>query len=196
MEYKDIEEEMCAITKIKKDKYPQRQDFLAALLRAIEKIPEAEYDRMSENAYQWQKEATRHFNHRKPLPDFPDRVRDEVDGMPLQTSVEELRGDDAAPAISGDEQPATVRRKRRQLPPRRVPDYANLSGEKDRYGITAGTNTHEAVKMYEKGCTAGDVEQALGGRYRNILSKLADAGHRVERLGVGFYKVTHKDDIK
>lgn len=192
MEYESIEEELCDICKVKKDKYPNRQDLLAAILKAIDKLPEVDYDRMTEDAYQWQKQATRHFNHRISLPDFPDVSTEEVNGEPLQATLEDIKEAGQDVTDSGTAPKSTP--SKRQLPTRRVPDYENLTGEKDKFGITIGTNTHEAVKMYERGCTARDVEQALGGRYRNVLRKLADEGHLVEKLGSGVYRVTHKDN--
>jgi cobalamin biosynthesis protein CobT len=75
-------------------------------------------------------------------------------------------------------------------------DYSDLTGEKDRYGLFIGTKTHDAVMMYEKGCTTHELREKLDGRFYNVLKKLENAGHYVERFQGGIFKVTHKDDIK
>jgi hypothetical protein len=81
--------------------------------------------------------------------------------------------------------------------------YDNVDGTKDRFGVMIGTKTHDAVKMYEKGCTTKEIQDALGegptkagGRFYNILKKLSREGHLVERDANGVFKLTHKDDIE
>ncbi len=84
--------------------------------------------------------------------------------------------------------------KKPKKPKREPTGYEDITGEKDRYGITIGTKTHKAVLMYEKGVTCKQIEDAIGGRHRNILKQLAKAGHRVEKLGGGVFKVTHSSE--
>jgi hypothetical protein len=74
-------------------------------------------------------------------------------------------------------------------------DYLVITGDKDRFGVILGTKTHEAVKMYVKGTTQNQIVEALGSRYYNILGRLAQEGHRVEKLPGGVWKVTHRDDL-
>jgi hypothetical protein len=75
-------------------------------------------------------------------------------------------------------------------------DYTKtVSGEKDRYGLYIGTKTHDAVMMYEKGCTTAQLRDKLDGRFYNILKVLEGKGHRVERFPGGKFQITHKDDI-
>jgi hypothetical protein len=73
-------------------------------------------------------------------------------------------------------------------------DYSSLTGEKDKYGVYIGTKTHEALLMFEKGCTQRDVMEKIGGknRYYNILKDMVKAGHKVEKLAGGIWKLTHK----
>jgi len=79
----------------------------------------------------------------------------------------------------------------------RAEQYNELNvDEKDRFGIVIGTKTHEAAKMYEKGCTSTELREKLDGRFYNILKQLSDKGHRVERLPGGIFKLTHKDDFE
>lgn len=94
-----------------------------------------------------------------------------------------------SPAPGPDEAPsAKVKKAKRKSPM----DYA--TAPKDRYGVAIGTDTHKAVLMYEKGTTSRELKEKLGGRYYNILTKLAENGHLVEKLPDGVFKVTHKDD--
>jgi len=75
------------------------------------------------------------------------------------------------------------------------PDYENISGKRNRFGIIDGTKTAEAIKMYVKGASSQDIMERLGGRYYNILKKLMAEGHKVEKEG-SVWKLTHKDDVK
>jgi hypothetical protein len=80
--------------------------------------------------------------------------------------------------------------------PQKPIDYTKLTGDRDKFGVVIGTKTHEAVKMYEKGATGAQIVDALGGRHYNILTKLTEQGHRVEKLDGGVWKLTHRDAIK
>lgn len=85
-----------------------------------------------------------------------------------------------------------------ETPVRKGPErYDDITGEKDRFGITIGTKTHDAVKMYatSSGASLKQVDEAIGGRHYNVLTRLAKDGHKVEKLGGGVWKVTHRDDV-
>jgi len=79
--------------------------------------------------------------------------------------------------------------------PGKEPDYKKITGTKDRYGVTEGTKTSMALKMFEKGCTMRDANIELGDNYYVILRKLANNDHSVEKLENGVLKLTHKDDV-
>ena len=79
--------------------------------------------------------------------------------------------------------------------PGKEPDYKKITGTKDRYGVTEGTKTSMALKMFEKGCTMRDANLELGDNYYVILRKLDKHGHRIEKLVNGVLKLTHKDDL-
>lgn len=74
--------------------------------------------------------------------------------------------------------------------------YAAITGEKNRYGITKGTMSDKAIAMYEKGATSKQIKDELGGRHYNILKRLQDEGHKVEKLEGGQWKLTHHADLK
>jgi hypothetical protein len=75
------------------------------------------------------------------------------------------------------------------------PDYSKITGDKDRFGVTMGTKTAEAVKMYVKGASRSQIMERFGADQKNILTRLAKSGHKVEKSGEGVWKLTHKEDI-
>lgn len=80
--------------------------------------------------------------------------------------------------------------------PEKAPSrYSEITGEKDKFGVIKGTKTHDAVMLYEKGATAKQISEETGGRFYNILTKLTKAGHKVEKLDGGVWKLTHKDEV-
>lgn len=76
------------------------------------------------------------------------------------------------------------------------PRYDKLTGEKNRYGIIIGTKTHDALMLYEKGTTAAQLNEEVGGRFYNVLTRMKAEGHKVEKREGGIWKLTHKDDLK
>jgi hypothetical protein len=80
--------------------------------------------------------------------------------------------------------------------PGKEPDYKAITGKKDRYGITLGTKTAEALKMFEKGCTMRDVVIDQGDTYYNVLRRLEKRGHRIEKLENKVLRLIHKDDLE
>lgn len=226
-EVSPIEAELVKATKFKKAKYPDRQQYLSALLEAIDKLTNEAYDSLSDEAFAWHKEAVPAREAKTPIPDFTEAEETE-DATPveeatehdetgiseeqtaeaeateeIQASVPEDGGHAGQQDGSGDKKAATKSKgktaapaKEAKKPSKKSPDYTALTGEKDRYGIIIGTKTAEAVKMYEKGCTAAQIYEALDGRFYNILKRLTGEGHRVEKLEGGVWKLTHKDDLK
>lgn len=91
----------------------------------------------------------------------------------------------------GDPPPVKGKGKRLRPPPR---NYIDLTGEKDRFGIIKGTKTSDAMAMFEKGATAREIDEKIGGRFYNKLNALAKEGHQVVRNG-DVFKLTHKDDV-
>jgi hypothetical protein len=80
--------------------------------------------------------------------------------------------------------------------PGKEPNYKAITGKKDRYGITLGTKTAEALKMFEKGCTMRDVVIDQGDTYYNVLRRLEKRGHRIEKLENKVLRLIHKDDLE
>jgi hypothetical protein len=111
------------------------------------------------------------------------------------SELEEYEADQKAEKKAKRKAAAKARAERPRPPAQPEPDYEKLTGEKDRYGCFVGTKTSQAIKMYEKGANSNDISHALGGRFYNILSKLASRGHLVEKTDHGLWKIVHKDDI-
>lgn len=157
-----------------KAKFNDRQDYLAALLHLIDtKLSNDDYDRLTDDAVKWHHAAVKAHESQSEIPDF----------------------------MEPEEQPPESPPKRTQRPPEPVgtkkrPDYSKITGEKDRYGITIGTKTAEAIKMYEEGCSAKQILDELGGRHYNILKKLQKEGHRISKTELGVWTLTHKDDLQ
>lgn len=62
----------------------------------------------------------------------------------------------------------------------------------DKYGCMEGSKNSDALKMFEKGATAKEIKEKLGGTYYNILKKQQKLGHLIEKEG-SIIKLTHRD---
>lgn len=240
-----VEKELVKITKVKADKYEERQDFLAAILKAMEKLSDDEFDNLSDEAAEWHtKKAVPAFVKKKDIPDFveaeAEAEEDVAEPAADDAAVETVEDDESDPtddnpeddaeaeseneAAEAEEDAKATKKKGKTKPaakakpekskskakaesdedaeaerpakakPQNQRHYAELSGDRDKFGITKGTKTSDAVAMYERGCTAAEITEELGGRYYNILAKLAKDGHKVENQA-GKWVVTHKDEV-
>lgn len=211
----DIEDELVKATKFKGDKYTDRQEYLQALLEAMDnKLTDDDYDLLSDQAVNWHKGAVKAVRDKTEIPEFDgtttnaeDEGTDEAESD-TQTDDEVTQDNggvvEAAERAENEATPAKTKGKKKDKPgnapvagkpSKRQPDYNSLTGEKDRFGIVIGTKTHEAVKMYEKGATLRQITDEIGGRFYNILKKLAKDGHVIEKIEGGIWKVIHKDDF-
>lgn len=64
----------------------------------------------------------------------------------------------------------------------------------DKWGCMEGSKNSLALNMFERGATAKEVKVELGGTYYNILSKMVQRGHKLEKEG-HLIKLTHKDEF-
>lgn len=218
----EFEKELVSLVKFRPSDYKDRQDYLAALARHADKWfqkhdrDQTIFDGLDDDLVNWFDGAITAMNSRppSPIPDFPD-LELEPEGITAEeleddeSDGDESGGEEAAlsdnPTGSGEGGPSNpeVESVEEQAPKARKPRktkeptrYDDLDGSKDRYGITIGTKTHEAVKMFEKGATGKEIDKAIGGAHFNILRKLAKEGHVIERQSGGIFKITHKDDLK
>lgn len=201
------------------DDFRDRQDYLAAILRKGDqwfvKHTKA-FDGLPEELADWFNEGIDKLNAKDEIDEFPDYVEEAEapEENEKEGSTEERRGEpepdeevpqnDEAVATSDDNvgtglregsetEPPPVKGKGKRLrpPPR---NYIDLTGEKDRFGIIKGTKTSDAMAMFEKGATAREIDEKIGGRFYNKLNALAKEGHQVVRNG-DVFKLTHKDDV-
>jgi len=207
----EIETEIAKATKFKPPKggYPNRQDHLAALARASNKLTDDEFDELSDDAANWLSTAIKALNARAEIEDFEDVEEAEETDEETEESEATPEADAKAEAENEAEEAAqeakTTKPKKgaKKAPKEPKPvrpkqdlsRYDKISGERDRYGVMIGTKTHDAVLMYEKGVTGAQIFEKLQGRFFNILRDLGKKGHRVEKLPGGIFKLTHQDDV-
>ena len=245
-----LEKELIKATGFKSPKggYKDRQDELAALARLGSKLPDDDFDDLSDEAGNWVNAAVKAIMAKGTIKDFTDDA-----GTAREDDAEEAR--DAAPDEDGEQQepedgdssgeddteadaqaeadaeadneaeeaeqeaeimphkrrkhdkkrpkvdPAKIKRQEVRLARGKALEgmatrYDHLDGSIDRYGVLIGTKTHDAVRLYEKGTTSKELLEKAGGRFYNILRRLSEQGHLVERSPEGVFTLTHKDEIK
>lgn len=181
-----IQTELLKIGKVDPTKYDDRQEFLAALCRKIEKMTDAEFDGMTAEAYSWYEQAFQAMNSDGEIPEFPDHEP----GDAFFDDAPELTDEQLAGAVV-HENGVPVKKKKSRTG---VARYDAVTGEKDKWGVTKGTKTSDAMAMFEAGAFMAEVTEKLGGKYYNALKDIEKDGHRVEKLGNGKTKITHKDE--
>lgn len=63
----------------------------------------------------------------------------------------------------------------------------------DKWGCMEGSKNSRALALFEKGATSKEVKDSLGGTYYNILKKMEQDGHTLEKEG-SLIRVVHKDE--
>lgn len=63
----------------------------------------------------------------------------------------------------------------------------------DKWGCMEGSKNSQALAMFEKGATAKEVKDEIGGTYYNIMKKMVENGHTLEKDGA-IIKIIHKDE--
>lgn len=66
--------------------------------------------------------------------------------------------------------------------------------ELDKWGCMVGSKNSLALAMFEKGATSKEIKAELGGTYYNILTKMVQRGHKLEREGT-LMKLTHMNEV-
>jgi hypothetical protein len=221
------EAEILKATRIKATTHKLRQDHLAALVRGIDKLKQDDWDNLSDAAVEWHTAAVAKMDKKHEIADFPDLkeivdATTETEDTDTDAEPENIIADfpdiervpEDEPEQETEEKPAKKTKAKKEkkvvvrefkeslsndeVPVKQGPErYDNISGDKDRFGITIGTKTHDAVKMYNRpdGATLKQVDEAIGGRHYNILTRLTKDGHKVEKRGGGVWKVTHRDNV-
>lgn len=187
---------------------------------------QAIFDNLDDGLVNWFEDAISAMNNRVTIPDFPDREIEEPhltapdeeeevddDNEPSKPEAARDPGNVAeVGAASGPGEALTAHSaeagtaanveepkapKKPKVKKQRIPTRAETyTGALDRWGIVIGTKKWEALKLYEHGTTAKELEAKVGGRHYNVLQEMMKAGHRVEKLPGHVFKLTHKDDLK
>lgn len=99
-----IEAELVEASGFEPRRNYERQDYLAALARAIDTMEEDDYDKLSTEAQDWFNEAVKAMNKKKDLPEFPDAAteteaaaatsEDDDDDSEAEESDSDSDGDD------------------------------------------------------------------------------------------------------
>lgn len=199
-----IEQDIIKVTSFEPPrKYEDRQDYLAALVRAVDKLDDVEFDLLGPVTVEWVNDAASAMRNRKKIVDFPDNedTDDNLDTNEADTAdAVEQEADAGGVQDEPVEAPVKVpaRRKKgaapRKLEHPKVDPKASIENfQTDKYGIVVGSKNAAAAAMFEKGCRMSDVTASIGGTYYNLVARLKKQGHTVESGANGFTKLTHKD---
>lgn len=220
----EIQEELVKASGFEATKNYERQDYLGALLRAVNDIDEATFDDLSVDAQDWFNAAVKALNKKKDLPDFPDLEGGEAatgngkdDGDSELAATEDGEAEGADPEVEADPEPAPAKKGKNKKPVAVEEEEAEdppakaakakkpaaqpkrtppvRTAEVDDYGVALNSKNHTAITYFEKGCRMIDVTEEIGGTYYNLLQKLTKAGHTVEKQANGIIKVRHKDGL-
>ena len=175
--------------------YKDRQDYLAAILVASEKISDHDFEyNVSEDVADWLNEGYKARRTKKPIPDFPDTEEAEpVDASQDEGEVyvEEFVSKaelELTETVENTPYPEPKAAKKPRKP------RAKLTGKFNRFGVAEGSKRDMAIKFFEKGSTMKAVKEATGEAHYNVLKELAMKGHKVTSVD-GVITLTHKDDL-
>ena len=217
----EIEKELIKATNFKPlKKYDNRQEYLKSILNSVSKLPDEDFDTLSDEAATWANEAVAAHNTRSGLlPDFDEvedvsdeeaeaeEVADEAE-TEAEAAEDELPHDQHEPDDEPAEEPEPVKAKKEKAPPKAAakpikppldPRDFRLEDQPevivDKFGCVVGSKNHRALAMFEKGATTTEVKNTIGGTYYNILKKMVQNGHRLEKEGA-VITLTHSSDMK
>lgn len=97
-----LEQEIIEATGFKMKRFANRQDYLAAIARAMEKMPGDAYDNLSDEASDWYEAAATAVNGNDDIPDFP--ADDESDAEEDTAADDEVADDDEEDADEADDE--------------------------------------------------------------------------------------------
>lgn len=201
-----IEKELTAATKVKSHDYEDRQDYLAALLRYMsddKKFKDDDYDKLTDGVITWFDAAVKAMDTKQRIPEFPDK--EDADESDIHEATEdervsEGREHEGTDPAEQDNPPATRnttsgKRTHKYKASKTPTEYDNLSGAKNRFGVVEGTRSAEVVKLLTEGTTMAAINEKVGGRYYNLIKRLVEDGHMVEKHDGNVWKLIHKDDV-
>jgi hypothetical protein len=215
------EKELLEVTGYKPQrKFSNRQDYLGSVLNSVLKLSNDEFDNLSDEAAEWANAAVQAKNARnQDLPDF-DEIEPSEEGEDddpetentvearVEASDNEAENNEDESQISDSEveaetevvkpklvKPKTPPKKSPAKPtPKKAPSIDEEDVVLDKWGAMEGSKNSRALAMFEKGATSKEIKDKLGGTYYNILKKMNEKGHKVEKEG-SLIKLTHRDEL-
>jgi hypothetical protein len=219
-----IEQEMIEITNfVPEKKYRKRQDYLAALLRAVCDLSDEDFDKLSDEAAEWSIKAVDAHKAGEALPDPENdeehesehEQRNVGDHEVVHTSGEsEISPDNAGSDNEGNEtetkeKPAPKKRGRPKGSVSKAKGKAAKAkkeprGRKGRvsprgnnqWGVTNSTKSDLVCRMLaqEGGTTMKDIMEATGHAHYNLVNRLRRHGHTIIKDGLNIRLVTQNKD--
>ena len=137
--------------------------------------------------------------------DDPD-LEDDDDGEPVEDLAADAQLDleeEEAPKKVSKKKPAAKKAKAHKVPPKeeKIPNPPRRPRpepgndiELDKWGCMAGSKNSKALALFEEGATSGEIKRELGGTYYNVLKKMIEQGHRLEKYGA-ITKLIHRDEL-
>jgi hypothetical protein len=123
------------------------------------------------------------------------------DESPQEVAVAEHEGDVETleePEIpESPKKPVRVAKPKVEKPKKAVPspdpeDEGDVA--LDKWGCMEGSKNSQALTMLENGATTKEIRDAIGGTYYNIMKKMVENGHRLEKQG-SLFKLTHSENF-
>jgi len=185
-----VEEELIEASDFKpRRNYSNRQDYLAALARAVDQLGDPELDALSREAGEWFYAAAEAINAKTDIPDFEDEPSAEKNA-PDAIAENEGEEAEAAPASKPVKprkkgQPAKVLK---HEPIEMPPEGEDVTLNK--YGVVVGSKSAAAISMLEQGCRMADITASIGGTYYSLIKRLVKNGHKLEKASNGVLKLT------
>jgi hypothetical protein len=193
-----IEDEIVLATNFDPSWGLDREDFLKAIQRELEKLSNDEWVKLSEPAQDWSDDAARAVLAHQSIPEFPDWIEDEEVEAQAQEAAEGLAESE------GEVRPKKSRRSRhaKTLPLKTRKALKNAVMSRvvkeyplDRYGHIRISKASKAIAIFEKGATMRQVREWLGGSaHYNLLIHLQKHGHKVVHGPDHKITVIHRDD--
>lgn len=215
-----IETALVEATGFEPTKNYERQDYLAALARAVNDLDEADFDSLEVEAQDWFNLAVKALNKKKDLPDFPDlegedeAEADDSTGDDTEDDTTDDAETDEAEDDAEEEAPEPPKKvvkiksrmlqeqeaakkpmvsKKKPYNVKKLPPPNASTGEVDKFGQKLDSQGHKACEMLEQGSRMSALTEEIGGTYYNLLKKLVKEGHKIEKSPNGIITLIHKD---
>lgn len=167
-----VQMELERLTSVKRKGKEADQDFMIRIVKALNDVPDKQYNKLSDEAQKWAEDATKAFNDEGELPDFPAEDEEETDADESEAEEEteaedepeeesEEEGDEPEEP-EDDEMPATQETESRGRKVVAPPKKARSS-----------KTSRAPAKINQAGAKAGKAGSALT-YVRQLLIKNAD----------------------